>query len=219
MKSILFLFLGCTVFYMSCQSGNKGNTNNGDSLMVEETDPTVDNSAIVGEALHDPDTTDTIPANAYHQNSFREEAVATVRKTLQEAYKMDLTKELLDTGSRKFTLLEVDLNNDQKKEIFVGLTGPYFCGSGGCTILLLQNDGSQLSRFTVTGYPIIIDANKTNEWSDLILSSNGQFHTVKFDGKRYPSNPSVQPIYQGKPSDKLERALDIEQEAYPRFQF
>ena len=76
----------------------------------------------------------------------------------------------------------------------MGLTGSYFCGTGGCTILLLNSDGGLITTFTVTDYPIIVSNTITKNWKDLILYSNGKNHLMKFNGKTYPSNPSVQPV-------------------------
>ena len=68
-----------------------------------------------------------------------------------------------------------------KKEIFVGLTGSYFCGSGGCTQLILDDQGNLISTFSVSGYPVIIDINKTNGWKDLFIYSGSKNRIVKFD--------------------------------------
>jgi hypothetical protein len=46
-----------------------------------------------------------------------------------------------------------DLNNDGKKEIFVALVSPYFCGSGGCTLLILNPDFTLNSRMTLVNFP------------------------------------------------------------------
>lgn len=214
---ILLISIGC--IFSACQSGNENKKPKEDSLITESADPTVKNSPLMGDTLTDPDTTDTIPREAYDPSSYRQEAVEVAKAALKEMNKADLAKNLIDSASRKFTLFEIDLNDDQKNEIFVGLIGPYFCGSGGCTTLLLQSDGSLISRFTVTGYPIIIAKEKTRGWKNLILSSDGEYRLVNYDGKKYPGNPSVQPVYENKPADDLTRALDIERKAYPRFDY
>jgi hypothetical protein len=112
---------------------------------------------------------------------------------LRTAFKEDLNKGLIDTLSRSYLLSETDLNDDGKMEIFVGLQGPYFCGSGGCTVLLLDNAGKLITRFTVTDYPIRTSGERTKEWKNLVLGSRGKYHLLKFNGSGYPSNPSVEP--------------------------
>lgn len=112
---------------------------------------------------------------------------------LKKYYQKDLEKNLLDSNSRKFIYSEYDLNQDGKKETFIGLTGGYFCGSGGCTALLLADNGDLITKFTVAEYPFTISTSATNNWKDILIESAGKQHLLKFDGKTYPSNPSIQP--------------------------
>jgi hypothetical protein len=70
-----------------------------------------------------------------------------VKKTVQELFKDDLDKNIIDEYSRKFIFFEYDLNEDGNKEIMVGFTGPYFCGSGGCTQMILDNKGMSSHNF------------------------------------------------------------------------
>jgi hypothetical protein len=142
-----------------------------------------------------------------------------VRLTLRDALKKDLEANMIDSISRKFIFFEYDLNDDGKNEIFVGLRGSYFCGSGGCTQYLLDNEGNIITKFTVAGYPVVIDTNKSNGWKDLFIHSGGKDRIVKFDGKKYPSNPSVLPALKGLPGDSLPRALNFINEPYPWFTF
>lgn len=130
-----------------------------------------------------------------------------VELTLADQYKNEIAKDVISPLSRKFAYSQYDLNGDSKKEIFVALTGPYFCGSGGCTIYLLDYQGNVITRFTVAEYSIAIDAQKTNGWNDLLIESKGKFHVVKFDGRKYPSNPSVQKSIAGRPSNHLPKVL------------
>lgn len=146
---------------------------------------------------------DTIPAKASGTNSYNENTVKLVKEKLAMMFKDDLSKNLIPEPSRKFILFEYDLNEDGKNEIFVGLTGPYFCGSGGCTFLLLNHEGQKVTGFTVTDYPVIIAGTKTKGWKDLILSSGGKNHLMKFNGTGYPSNPTVQPVFEGNPGNDL----------------
>lgn len=124
-----------------------------------------------------------------------ERTVTLIKKSLNKLFNEDLSKNLIDEQSRKFKVFEHNINEDTKKEIFVGLTGSYFCGSGGCTVLLLNSDGELITKFTVTEYPLLIAETYTKGWNDLILHSQGKDHLMKFNGKTYPSNPSIQPDY------------------------
>jgi hypothetical protein len=130
-----------------------------------------------------------------------------VRLTLQDKYKTDLEKGFIDSFSRQFKYAEYDMNNDGKKEIFVGLTGSFFCGTGGCSPILLDSEGNIVTQFSVTDYPIIVSNSVSNGWKDLILESGGKKHLMKFNGTKYPSNPSTQAIYKMVPGDDLPRLL------------
>ena len=101
--------------------------------------------------------------------------------------------ELLTENDKHFQFYKVDLNDDGNEEIFVRFMGPYFCGSGGCTFLLLDKYGEVLTRFTVTRAPIFIEPKKINEWSLLLVRDSGVFKELVFENGSYPSNPSVLP--------------------------
>lgn len=193
--SLMVLSIGSMLLF-SCQSASKN-----DTVAVVKKDSL------------------TVPAAAYKPDTNNEETVNLVRLKLTAMLKEDLSKNIVSEASRKFILFEYDLNDDGKKEIFVGLTGPYFCGSGGCTFLLLDHEGKQVTRFTVTDYPVVIAATKTKGWKDLILSSAGKNHLMKFNGTAYPSNPSIQPVFDGHPGDELPRLLDFTNETYPWFKY
>lgn len=118
--------------------------------------------------------------------------------------------QLIPTKDRRFMFDEIDLNNDGKKEIFVGLNGSYFCGTGGCTALILSSGGKVITRFTVTEFPIIVRPSKTRGWRDLVMGSAAPkpaMHYVKWNGKKYPANPSTQPSFLETPSEKSEHVL------------
>lgn len=137
-----------------------------------------------------------------------------VKLRLTKMFKDDLSKNLIEEQSRKFKLFEHNINEDPKKEIFVGLTGSFFCGSGGCTVLLLNSEGELITKFTVTEYPLLIANTNTKGWNDLILHSQGQNHIIKFNGKTYPSNPSIQPVYSQAPPQNLIKGLDTTDKSY-----
>ncbi|WP_223605487.1 hypothetical protein [Chryseobacterium sp. OSA05B] len=125
---------------------------------------------------------------------------STDQKALQigEMIKNHLDKKdlnILTENDRKFSYSEADLNGDNDPEIFVAMKGNYFCGTGGCTVYLFNSKGEKLKGFTVVGGPVAISTNKTNGWSDLIIPSKGHHYLVKYNGKSYPGNPSVEPEF------------------------
>ena len=109
---------------------------------------------------------------------------------------------------REFQYEEVDLNGDGINEYLVGFKNSYFCGSGGCTYYLLHNSGSVITVFTVSEAPFIaMVTSKTNGWRDIVVYSNGALRQLKFDGKTYPSNPSMIKEFKNIPSDDAYRLL------------
>lgn len=115
---------------------------------------------------------------------------------LKNFLKLDYLKDDLDylqPQDRRFQFYKVDLNADGKDEIFVRFLGPFFCGSGGCTFLLLDSYGEIITRFTVTRAPFYIETTKENEWSVLLVKDAGVFKELVFKNGTYPSNPSVLP--------------------------
>ncbi len=192
---ILFGFAACNGTQKKGSSNAAENSTNDDTLQGKSTDSLTGTSSRINKTA------------------------ALVKSALIELYKDDLAKNLIDTASRKFVFSEQDLNGDGSNEIFVGTTGPYFCGSGGCTVLLLDANGLLINRFTVVGYPLFVDSEKSNGWYDLVVPSGNKKRLLKFDGKKYPSNPSVQPVYSKTVNDQLPRALDMDNEQNRWFTF
>jgi hypothetical protein len=103
----------------------------------------------------------------------------------------------------------VDLNDDGKPEVVVYLLGSYTCGSGGCTTLIFTPKGQDyrlVSELTLVNDPILVTPQKTSGWKDLVLLVSGggarsQYSRLRFNGRTYPGNPSVQPAL--KPNSTL----------------
>jgi hypothetical protein len=89
-----------------------------------------------------------------------------------------------------------DLNGDGQPDAVVLLLGSY-CGSGGCNMLVLRRTKDAfalVSASTVTSEPIRVLPEKSNGWNTLLVFSKGKGDVLMpFSGKRYPSNPSLQP--------------------------
>lgn len=199
--------------WAACNSANTPAPAAADSIGTAST------RSMAAPALPDPDTTDAIAATAYGVRTYGDSAVAAARRAITSSFGADLDTDLQDSTMRKFRLFRFDLNDDGSEEIFVGLTGPLFCGTGGCTIMLLQADGSVITNFTVAGFPVVIDSARTNGWRNLLMLSAGSFHEMKYGKKGYPSNPSVAPALKVFPGDGLPRALNFMAEPYPQIQY
>ncbi|MCG2613549.1 hypothetical protein LZZ85_04625 [Terrimonas sp. NA20] len=135
-----------------------------------------------------------------------------------------LTEDLpaIPGNQRNFMYSRIDLNNDNHPEIFVGMTGAYFCGTGGCTAFLLDYKGKLITRFTVAEFPIVVRPHSTNGWRDLLIgtaATHPSLHLVKWNGKKYPGNPSLAPIFSEVPSEHSARILTCKDHAEHWFQF
>lgn len=213
------MLLSSCILYACTGTATDSNTTNEDALSKHKKDTVLISEEVSEPDPTDPDPSDTIPASRYGENTSSNITAEIVRTSLNSLFKDDLSKGLIDSFSRRFIFFEYDLNSDGQKEIFTGLTGSYFCGTGGCTFYILDAKGATVSKFTVSDYPIVIDNNVTKGWKDLFIQTGGKYHIVKFDGKKYPSNPSLQPLLKLIPGDGLPRALNYMAEPYPWFRF
>lgn len=104
-------------------------------------------------------------------------------------------RDQVDHLSFRFGL--VDLNSDGLDDAVVLLNGPEWCGSGGCNMLVFRGTArgfSFLSSSTITVAPILVCSEAPHGWRTLIVSSNGVGEVLmRFNGSRYPLNPSRQP--------------------------
>jgi len=107
--------------------------------------------------------------------------------------------------SFKYTL--VDLNDDGIRDAIVLITDPDYCGSGGCSMLIVRgtSKGFRLvSSSTISRSPIFVSTERRYGWRTLLVTVGGggaRYGQVvmRFNGTRYPLNPSLQPY--AKPGD------------------
>lgn len=107
----------------------------------------------------------------------------------------------------------VDLNDDGVDDAIVLLQGMAWCGSGGCTMLVLQGQkqGYKLiSRSTVTNAPIRISQSTSHAWQNIIVHSDGGNRLMQFSGRQYPLNPSMQSRVPQSQSDSAQTVLPAE---------
>jgi uncharacterized protein YecT (DUF1311 family) len=106
-----------------------------------------------------------------------------------------------DASKTRYTVAWKDLNGDGRPEAIVYLEGGAWCGSGGCTLLVLERSGGGFTvrgRTTITRTPIGILPSTTHGWNDLVVGIGGggvqpgQI-VLPFRGDRYAGNPMVPP--------------------------
>ncbi len=109
-------------------------------------------------------------------------------------------------GLTRYVVARTDLNGDGTDEAFVYLMGPYFCGSGGCTLQLFSrtpNGYRLVNDFPITRLPVLLAPSRHQGWHDLWqLQSGGgapaTYGRLEFDGRRYqekerrPASPPPQ---------------------------
>jgi hypothetical protein len=110
-----------------------------------------------------------------------------------------------DSDEKKTTRYDsafVDLNSDGAREVIVLLSGNGWCGSGGCTMLVLTPEASTyriVTKITVTRSPIRVLKSTSNGWRDISVQVRGggilpgHEAELRFDGTSYPTNPSAPP--------------------------
>jgi hypothetical protein len=108
---------------------------------------------------------------------------------------------------------DADLNGDGRAEALVYVTDQSYCGSGGCTLLVLSPQGRSfrvVMRSTVTRLPISLLPTSTYGWRDIGVTVAGgginrpDVARLRFNGNRYPGNPTVPPaIPLKRPSGKV----------------
>ncbi|MEG2101312.1 MAG: hypothetical protein RRY99_07370 [Flavobacterium sp.] len=198
MKSKIVIAIAILALY-SCQ--NKSESKNIVKTIVQDTlSKTLGGTANLSEAPPRDD-----------------KAVELIRKQLSVLLKKDIPAMTKD--DRYFYYQEFDLNNDKKNEYFVGFSNSYFCGSGGCSGYILNNDGSVINRFSVTDFPIYVTTSSTEKFYDLIFERGGKFHLLKMKGGKYPSNPSVQEVIKGNVPKESTKILDINSKKSEKFSF
>jgi hypothetical protein len=123
----------------------------------------------------------------------------------EDSLRQVLRDYLKDSGGDKtarYVSAFVDLRDDGRQEVIVYVTDQHFCGSGGCTALILAPEGSSyrlVTGVTLARLPIRVLRTKSNGWHDLGIwvqgggVQQGYEARLSFDGETYPRNPSVPP--------------------------
>jgi hypothetical protein len=120
-----------------------------------------------------------------------------VRAFLQSYFK---TKGVEDPSTR-YAAAFADLNGDGRLDALAYVSGRGWCGSGGCKLYVLENLGGAyriVARTTITRPPISVLHHRTKGWRDISVwvagggVLPGHETVLRFDGRTYPGNPSMQ---------------------------
>jgi hypothetical protein len=107
-----------------------------------------------------------------------------------------------DDKTARYQNAWVDLSGGGKKEAIVYIVSQRWCGSGGCITLVLTPEGASyrvVTKIRITRPPIRVLATSSHGWHDIGVwvqgggIQPGYEAKLQFDGKTYPSNPSIPP--------------------------
>jgi uncharacterized protein len=131
----------------------------------------------------------------------RQSLNATLKTAVEKVIAAEMQTQNMKVDEQKIDADYVDLNGDSTLDAIVILSGSYWCGTGGCTMLVFTGQGSTfklLSRSSLVRPPLTVAETKTKGFRDLILDVSGggmpaKKVALKFDSTGYPENPSDQP--------------------------
>ena len=108
----------------------------------------------------------------------------------------------LQNSHAKYQEAFVALEDNGDLDVLVYLSGSAWCGTGGCTLLILQRSGGSyrlVSKIPTVRLPVGVLDSKSNGWKDISIwvqgggILNGYTAKLSFDGTSYPASPSTPP--------------------------
>lgn len=119
----------------------------------------------------------------------------------EQARRTLIWRQCEQAGPLRYVWSRVDLNGDGAPEVAATVVGPFVCGTGGCPLLIFQQRRGRLQPITAMGLfkePLIVSDQKTKGWRNLISrvrwdAGRSTYALLTFDGRSYPTNPSVPP--------------------------
>lgn len=178
----------------------------------------------VNSSTHDaeaspPETDLDIKSNTTSQDSNSEGSASSTpspsEKSSVPPIESALAEFLQEVGTNlqeiSYSVEYIDLNSDNRADALVMLNDLYWCGTGGCNLVIFKGvpQGYQpISNISLVREPVWISTTKTNGWHDLILEVSGggtpaKHVALKFDGHQYPDNPSIEPAIAPSASEQL----------------
>ncbi len=103
----------------------------------------------------------------------------------------------------RYAIAWIDLNGDPRPEALIYMRGRYWCGSGGCNLLVVQGQFGRwriVSEIRLARPPVMVLESRSRGWRDLAVAVSGggiqpgYQARLTFDGRSYADNPTVDGI-------------------------
>jgi hypothetical protein len=127
---------------------------------------------------------------------------SSVDQSLKQFLQTNAPKNNNNDKTTRYIAVFRDLNGDGTPEAIVYFMGRRWCGSGGCLMLILKQDGSSweyVTKTTITRLPIRVLTHVSHGWHSISVwvqgggIRRGYEAELRFNGKTYPTNPTVPP--------------------------
>ena len=126
----------------------------------------------------------------YASRGLDDDLAVKVKNYITTKFLTEADLRVISEEDRKFQLYKIDLNNDGSEEVFVNFGTSYFCGSGGCTVFLLNSKLELITSFSPT-QDIFIGTEIENGWVTLLTKADGEWKKLIYENGTYPSNPTM----------------------------
>lgn len=143
-----------------------------------------------------------VDSTNYVEQSVDDELADNIKKFITTKFLTQADLRAISDNQRKFQFYKIDLNNDGNEEVFVNFMTPYFCGTGGCTVLLLNSNIELITRFSPV-QSVYVEETMKNEWKNLWSNTGGEWRELVYENGTYPSNPTLIEGINKKPEGKI----------------
>lgn len=213
MKKIILALIAFSVIFTACtiNSSEENMKENIDLDLIAETSEENNNISTTNnldegietvqlEESTDNSQFDILEHEEYDFSSLTYKSAETSKNKEIEAVVKETFFKDVENPKYSYTYNYTDLNSDEYEDVIVLLGGMEFAGSGGSTVLILKGEVEGLSfinKVTLARTPIIVTNTISNGYKDLMFvvyggGSETSYNILKYDGLKYPSNPSVQ---------------------------
>jgi peptidoglycan hydrolase-like protein with peptidoglycan-binding domain len=126
---------------------------------------------------------------------------ASIDPNIESVIRSTLNLGFRDRVRYLYRFAELNRENADNSLMLVYLFGDQVCGTGGCTMLVLEalpRGFRLISRITTVQETVIVSTQRTNGFPDLIVLTSGggipaAYRRLQFDGTSYPTNASAAP--------------------------